>query len=101
MTEDWKTRANSKREAVMQAIPAKWRLKDVPDVDTLPNCLDFVADQLNEEERRITDMELEPLIEALATRKYTSRTVTEAFAHRAAIAHQLVCSVILLYRLNA
>ena len=86
----WNARAEAKRISVLEAIPKAWRLESIPSVDKLPNDLDFVAEQLGSDEREITEMELPALISALASGKLSARKVTEAYAHRAAIAHQLV-----------
>lgn len=90
-SEDWQVRAEKKRAAIREAIPSQWRLANIPDPKEMPNSISYVESALSEEERRITSLELEPLAAALAERKLSARTVTEAFAHRAAIAHQLVC----------
>lgn len=90
MAQDWELRANAKRESVLDKIPKEWRLKNVPDAASLPNVINYAADHLSGEERRITDMDLESLAAAIASGQITSRKATVSFAHRAAIAHQLV-----------
>lgn len=51
--------------------------------------LEYCAAQLSPEERRLTELSCEVLCRMLRAGEVSSRTVTEAFAHRAAIAHQL------------
>lgn len=88
-SESWEQRAAARREELYNAIPAEWRLKEVPSVEAVPDATEFVAQHLSEEERRITDLSLETLCPALAAGLLTSREVTLAFAHRAALAEQL------------
>lgn len=95
MSKEWELHANVKRASVLKAIPKKWHLTNVPNIESLPNVIKYVASQLSEEERRITDMDLEPLAAAIASGQLTSRKVTESFAHRAAIAHQLVSTILI------
>lgn len=90
MTQEWELRANAKRESVLDKIPEEWRLKDIPDSVSLPNVINYATDYLSEEERRITAMDFGHLASAIASGQITSRKATESFAHRAAIAHQLV-----------
>ena len=86
----WSARAEAKRSSVLEAIPKAWRLDSIPNVNELPNDLAFVAEQLDSDEREITEMELPALISAVASGRLSARKVTEAYAHRAAVAHQLV-----------
>ncbi|WFD44775.1 amidase [Malassezia psittaci] len=85
----WNARAEAKRSSVLESIPKAWRLDSIPSVDELPNDLKFVAEQLGPDEREITEMELPALISAVASGRLSARRVTEAYAHRAAVAHQL------------
>ena len=85
----WRHRAQAKREALNKAIPAEWHLSEVPSVESLPCAVEYVASYMTPEERRITDLSFETLRAALQTGQLTSRQVTLAFAHRAALAHQL------------
>ncbi|KAL1852907.1 hypothetical protein Daus18300_011989 [Diaporthe australafricana] len=89
-TTDWKTRAQLKREAILNAIPQKWHLpkstlENAPANLTGP----FIHQFLTPTEIQITETPVPGILEKTTTGQWTALSVAEAFSHRAAIAHQL------------
>lgn len=75
----------------MQSIPAKWRIEkkafeSLTDVSQVPQtCGILTGDQI-----KITELTVAELAGGIASRTLKAVDVLEAFAARAAIAHQLV-----------
>ncbi|KIM75823.1 hypothetical protein PILCRDRAFT_13322 [Piloderma croceum F 1598] len=87
----WQIKAREKREAINSEIPSHWQITHVPDADKLKDAQHYTCKFLTEREIRITEMaDARALLEKLACGQYTALEVTEAFCHRAAIAHQMV-----------
>jgi amidase len=87
----WQIKAREKREAVNSAIPPHWRIAHVPDADELRDAQHYARKFLTEREIGITETaDARALLEKIAGGQYTALEVTEAFCHRAAIAHQTV-----------
>ncbi|KAJ0116697.1 ral amidase [Diaporthe amygdali] len=89
-TTDWQTRAQQKREAILNAIPKRWHLppstlENAPANLTGP----FIHQFLNPTEIQITETPAPGILEKTTTGQWTAVSVAEAFSHRAAIAHQL------------
>lgn len=91
-TESWQDKAKAKRESILALIPPKWRL-NVP----LPSAheqLDvtgkYIQQFLSAREIEITETDATGIVGQTCIGKWKAREVTEAFCHRAAIAHQLV-----------
>jgi len=100
MTEDWKTRANAKREAIDNSIPKKWRLKaPIPSPKEQRDVTgDFVCQYLNKQEIEITETDAVGIVSKTTTGEWKATDVAEAFCHRAALAHQLVWRPLLPYQ---
>lgn len=91
-TEPWKLAGEQKRNALLALIPSEWRLthtlpspEDVPDLRK-----GTIQSYLSSREVMITEMDCLSLLEQLASGRLSSREVTMAFCHRAALAHQMV-----------
>lgn len=89
----WQRKAANKRAQLAASIPAKWRIpadklpaQEVLDVSDFPS----TSGLLTARELDITSTNLIPLCQKLQSGEWKAREVTEAFCHRAAIAHQLV-----------
>lgn len=99
MTKNWQDKAQLKRASVRDSIPAPWRqdtIKDEMEVAGYSNTREYLDSILPPEELAITNLTLVALQDKLATGKLTAAKVTEAYCHRAALAHQIVncCSEI-------
>jgi len=87
---DWEAKAAAKRETIINSIPKEWIIPDVSP-STVPRAMDFpFQDHLSAQELEITALSAIPLLERISKGEYTAVDVARAFAHRAAIAHQLV-----------
>jgi amidase len=89
---DWKEISRRKREQRESRLPKKW-LIDLAEVPS--EALDITRlyadkDWLTVDELTITGMSVVQLATAIKDRSYTALSVVLAFAHRAAIAQQLV-----------
>lgn len=88
----WKEKARLKRQSVLDLIPQEWRLSadKIPsaaeqrDVTTVPR------QHLTERELEITESDAETIVQHTTTGQWKAEEVARAFAHRAALAHQLV-----------
>jgi amidase len=88
----WETIAKECQAKVLQAIPDRWRLnvddyKSLKDVTGVP----YTCGLLTEAQLKITEFTATEIVQQLQTQKLSAVQVLEAFAGRAAIAHQLVC----------
>jgi len=87
---DWKAKAAAKREAIRNSIPKEWIIDGVSP-ETVPRAVDFPFEKhLSQGEMEITELSVTELLDRLAKGQYKAVEVARAFAHRAAIAHQLV-----------
>jgi hypothetical protein len=90
----WQEAAKKKREAVLALIPKAWVLpsisisKEERDVSG-----SYIEKYLNEQEKEITNTDAPEIVAKVANGVWTSVEVTEAFCHRAALAHQLVSTL--------
>lgn len=93
MTISWQAQAQAKRQAVLDAIPPKWRLPAPvpPATDVRDVTATYIQQFLTPREIEITETDAVGVTERTATGQWTAVEVTEAFCHRAALAHQLVC----------
>ena len=93
MTNSWQDSARQKREAILAAIPAEWRLKDLPSVEEQRDVTgDYIRGFLTEREVEITETDAEKIVGKTTTGEWKAEEVTRAFCHRSALAHQLVLS---------
>ncbi|KAL1960109.1 hypothetical protein VTO42DRAFT_281 [Malbranchea cinnamomea] len=92
MMATWEQIAKAKRENLSKLIPEKWKLKDpVPSADVLRDVTgSYVQQFLTPREIEITETDAVGIVQHTTTGKWTAVEVTEAFCHRAALAHQLV-----------
>lgn len=88
---NWRDLALKKHQAILDAIPKEWHLPSSVLANPPQNLLtlSFLHPLLTPLELDITTTPLQTLLAHLATGHWTSLAVTTAFAHRAAIAHQL------------
>ncbi|KAK7216282.1 hypothetical protein V2G26_004285 [Clonostachys chloroleuca] len=87
----WKPIAQASQTNLLQSIPEHWRLdlhkyKSLKDVTSVP----YTCGILTDTQLRITELTAVEIVRDLEARKLRAVQVLEAFAARAAIAHQLV-----------
>ena len=89
---NWETLAKEKRDSVNALIPKSWLLTDpVPSVKEQKDVTGkYIQQFLSPNEVTITETDAVGIVEKTTTGKWTAQKVTEAFCHRAALAHQLV-----------
>ncbi|KAJ5646705.1 Amidasefungi, partial [Penicillium lividum] len=82
----------AKRQAILDAIPEKWRLQDpVPAATKVPDVTGaYIQQYLSEREVEITESDAVDVVVQTTSGRWSAVEVTEAFCHRAALAHQLV-----------
>lgn len=91
MAFDWENKADAKRQAILDSIPQKWRLDKIPSAEEQKDVTDgYIHQFLSNREIEITETDIEGIAKQTAAGSWTSVEVTEAFCHRASIAHQLV-----------
>ncbi|KAJ5773234.1 hypothetical protein N7457_008130 [Penicillium paradoxum] len=88
----WRTRGEAKRQSILDAIPQKWRLNDdVPSAAEQRDVTgDYIRQFLTDREIEITEKDAVDIVAQTSTGHWSALEVTEAFCHRAALAHQLV-----------
>ena len=88
----WRLKGEAKRQSVLNAIPEKWRLEaPVPSATELRDVTgDYIRQYLTEHEITITETDAVDIVAQTSTGRWSALEVTEAFCHRAALAHQLV-----------
>ncbi|KIR50831.1 amidase [Cryptococcus gattii Ru294] len=89
----WKEAVEIKCKERESRLPPKWLIpsdqlpsSDALNVQNLPRTLGWLSDR----EIEITEAGIPTILSEIANRQWTSREVTEAFAHRTTIAHQLL-----------
>ena len=88
---DWQERAAAKRAGIDALIPAKWRLSALPTAEEQKDVTGaYIQQYLSAREIEITEEDAVGIYEHTSTGQWKCREVTEAFCHRAALAHQLV-----------
>lgn len=91
MVADWQSRAEAKRAAILKSIPDKWRLQKIPSPEEQKDVTGpYIQQFLNEKEIEITETDAVGIAEKVAAGTWSAVSVTEAFCHRASLAHQLV-----------
>jgi amidase len=94
MKVEWKTTADTKKDAIFQAIPPEWRLKesDIPSADQQRDITgsNYIHRYLSAREIEITETDAVGIVSKTTTGAWKAEEVTRAFCHRAALAHQLV-----------
>jgi amidase len=87
----WRTRGEAKRQSILNAIPEKWQLRDpVPPATELRDVTGYIRQYLTDREIEITETDAVDIAAQTTTGNWSAVEVTEAFCHRAALAHQLV-----------
>jgi amidase len=87
---DWKAKASAKRNSIRNSIPKEWIIEGVSP-STVPRAIDFpFHEHLSNVEMEITGLSVIELLDKISKGQYKAVEVARAFAHRAAIAHQLV-----------
>jgi amidase len=90
MTQDWKSLAQKKRESILAAIPAEWRLKSIPTIEEVKDVTGpYIEQYLSSIEIKITNTDAVGIVENAKTGAWSAVEITKAFCHRAALAHQL------------
>lgn len=89
MAQTWEDRAADKRKRIDDSIPKEWKIKNLPQEDSV---FDFPKKSglLSPQELAITQSTASDLVEKLAVGELKAVDVTVAFCKRAALAHQLV-----------
>ena len=91
MVEDWKAKADAKRDAILNSIPEKWRLSKIPTAQEQKDVTgSYIQQFLDKNEIEITETDAVGIAKQTAAGTWTAVEVAEAFCHRAALAHQLV-----------
>ncbi|KAG8158088.1 hypothetical protein KVR01_011849 [Diaporthe batatas] len=88
---DWRSKAQQKRNAILAAIPEEWHIPKST-LDTAPADLTspgFIQQFLSPGEIEITEAPVSGILARTTTGTWSAAAVTSAFAHRAAVAHQL------------
>lgn len=91
---DWKSIAQTKRDSVNALIPKQWLLSSpVPSAEAQRDVTGkYIQQFLSQREIDITETDAVGIVGKTTTGEWRAREVAEAFCHRAAIAHQLVCN---------
>ncbi|EHK21770.1 uncharacterized protein TRIVIDRAFT_53223 [Trichoderma virens Gv29-8] len=88
---DWETRAREHANDVNARIPEKWVIQGkIPTADEQRDVTGYIRQFLTAREIRITETEAIDIVANIASGTWKAKEVTEAFCHRAALAHQLV-----------
>ncbi|KAJ1325450.1 Amidase [Microdochium nivale] len=84
----WQDRARGKREQLAAAIPADWRIKELPDADSV---VDYAQSSglLSAQELAMTESTAASLVADMGAGRLRSVDVVLAFCKRAALAQQL------------
>ncbi|CAK7198622.1 hypothetical protein SEUCBS139899_001286 [Sporothrix eucalyptigena] len=87
----WQDKAEAKRQAVLDLIPAAWRLPTpLPTSEAQPDVTGtYVQQFLSAREIELTEADATTIVAHTTTGQWTATEVVSAFCHRAAIAHQL------------
>ncbi|KAG5294430.1 amidase [Histoplasma ohiense] len=87
----WEVTAKTKRDSVLNLIPEKWRIPTpIPSASELRDVTRYIQKFLSPREIEITELDLVSLAQRTTNGQWTAVEVTEAFCHRAALAHQFV-----------
>jgi amidase len=91
MVEDYKKLAATKRDAILASIPQKWRLEKIPSREEQKDVTgSYVQQFLSKKEIEITETDVVGIAKQTTSGNWSAVEVTEAFCHRASLAHQLV-----------
>jgi amidase len=92
-TPNWQTLATKKRDSIHAAIPKEWILHSIPTVEEQKDVTgEYIWQFLSPKEKEITETDAVGIVAKTTSGTWSAVEVTKAFCHRAAIAHQLVCT---------
>ena len=88
----WREKATAKRDSVLSLIPQEWRIPDaIPSAEEQRDITgDYIRQFLSKREVEITETDAPGILKHTTTGQWTAEEVAKAFAHRAALGHQLV-----------
>lgn len=88
----WRAQGEAKRQSILDAIPEKWRLNTpIPPATELRDVTgSYIQQFLSKREVEITESDAVDIAAQTTSGRWSAVEVTEAFCHRAALAHQLV-----------
>jgi amidase len=97
----WKDLALKKCISIFDSIPAKWQIEKskLPSNKEQRDVTGFIQQFLSKRELEITETDVVGIAKETSTGSWTAAEVTEAFCHRASLAHQLVSDGLLHSRL--
>ena len=89
---NWSSLASTKRDSILSSIPEKWRLTPdkLPSNEEQRDVTTYVQQFLSQKEILITETDIVGIAEKTSSGAWSAVEVTEAFCHRASLAHQLV-----------
>jgi len=90
--EDWEIVAKRKRDSVNALIPTQWLLPaPLPSAEEQKDVTgEYIQQFLSPREIEITETDAVGIVKLTKSGTWKAREVTEAFCHRAALAHQMV-----------
>ncbi|EFQ84968.1 hypothetical protein PTT_20250 [Pyrenophora teres f. teres 0-1] len=86
----WQEIATQKREAILAAIPAEWRLDKLPSIEEQVDVTEYVKQYFDKKELDITESSADVIAKKAVEGHWSAVEVTKAFCHRAAVGHQLL-----------
>lgn len=87
----WEQTATAKRDSVFSLIPAEWRIENLPSREEQRDVTGkYIHQFLSPTEIEITETDAVGIAAKTTTGAWSAESVTTAFCHRAALAHQLV-----------
>lgn len=87
----WQALASSKRESILASLPSKWTIQsNIPSIESQKDVTGYVQQFLSKREIEITETDVVGIASKVSVGDWTAVETTEAFCHRASIAHQLV-----------
>ncbi|KAF7917805.1 hypothetical protein BELL_1158g00010 [Botrytis elliptica] len=88
---NWKGIGDSKCDVLLSLIPEEWRIPlPLPPPSILPDVTGHIRQYLSSKEVEITETDAVDIVRKTSSGDWTCRAVTEAFCHRAALAHQMI-----------
>ncbi|KAJ5650657.1 uncharacterized protein N7484_004380 [Penicillium longicatenatum] len=89
---NWRSQGAAKRQATLDAIPEKWRIQGpVPPATEVRDVTGpYIQQYLSRREIEITESDAVDIAAQTTSGNWSAVEVTEAFCHRAALAHQFV-----------
>lgn len=91
MSDTWNKLASDKRDAVNALIPSDWTITNPPSREDQKDVTGtYIHQYLSKEEIEITETDAVGIASKTVAGEWKALAVIKAFAHRAALAHQLV-----------